>query len=362
MAASYLERDDEPAGDLRAVRARAAAAAATGCSSRGSGRRCGWSSEMRFGDAELRYLERLGFRAPLLRLPRAVPLQRRASTRCPRARSRSPASRCVRVTAPRVEGQLLETLLLNQINFQTTIATKAARIVLAAGGGEAGAGERVVDFSPRRDHGVDAAMKVARAAAIAGRRAAPRTSPRRCATGCAPVGTMAHSYVMSFGDERAAFRAFMEDTPDNTILLVDTYDTLAGVRNAIAAARETGLAAGRRAARLGRPALAVARGPAAARRGRHASGPRSSPAATSRSTRSRGSSRPARRSTRGASAPSSARAATRPRSAASTSWSPTPCVSAPSGARCASARRRRRRSRAPSRSSAATAAASWPAT
>ena len=74
----------------------------------------------------------------------------------------------VRVTAPRIEAQLLETLLLNQINFQTMVATKAARVVLAAGRGAPGAGERVVDFSPRRDHGADAAMKVARSAAVAG--------------------------------------------------------------------------------------------------------------------------------------------------------------------------------------------------
>jgi nicotinate phosphoribosyltransferase len=141
----------------------------------------------------------------------------------------------VRVTGPRIEAQLLETLLLNQINHQTAIATKAARIALAAGGGE-----RIVDFSPRRDHGVDAAMKAARCAAIAG---ASGTSNVAAAMryGLRPTGTMAHSYVMSFADEQAAFRAFMEDTPENAILLVDTYDTEEGVGNAIAAARATGV-------------------------------------------------------------------------------------------------------------------------
>ena len=74
----------------------------------------------------------------------------------------------MRVTAPRIEGQLLETLLLNQLNFQTAIATKAARIVLAIGGGKPDREGRLIDFSPRRDHGVDAAMKAARSAAIAG--------------------------------------------------------------------------------------------------------------------------------------------------------------------------------------------------
>jgi nicotinate phosphoribosyltransferase len=143
----------------------------------------------------------------------------------------------VRVTAPRIEAQLLETLLLNQINFQTMVATKAARIVLAAGGGEPGAGERVVDFSPRRDHGADAAMKVARSAAVAG---CGGTSNVGAAMryGLRPVGTMAHSYVLSFESEEEAFRAFLEDFPQSAVLLVDTYDTLEGVRRAISASRE----------------------------------------------------------------------------------------------------------------------------
>ena len=171
----------------------------------------------------------------------------------------------VRVTAPRIEAQLLETLLLNQINFQTMVATKAARIVLAAGGGEPGAGERVVDFSPRRDHGADAAMKVARSAAVAG---CGGTSNVGAAMryGLRPVGTMAHSYVLSFESEEEAFRAFLEDFPQSAVLLVDTYDTLEGVRQ-----RHLRLAGGRdpaggSATRLGRPAGAVRGGSAAARR------------------------------------------------------------------------------------------------
>ncbi len=143
----------------------------------------------------------------------------------------------IRVTAPRIEAQLLETLLLNQINFQTMIATKAARVVLAAGGGEPGAGERVVDFSARRDHGADAAMKVARSAAVAG---CGGTSNLGAAMryGLRPVGTMAHSYVLSFETEEAAFRAFMEDFPESAVILVDTYDTLEGVRRAVSASRD----------------------------------------------------------------------------------------------------------------------------
>jgi nicotinate phosphoribosyltransferase len=145
----------------------------------------------------------------------------------------------IRVTAPRIEAQLLETLLLNQVNFQTMVATKAARVVLAAGDGKPGAGDRVIDFSPRRDHGIDAAMKVARSAAVAG---CGGTSNVAAAIryGLRPVGTMAHSYVLSFADERLAFRSFIEDYPADPVLLVDTFDSLEGVRNAIAAARECG--------------------------------------------------------------------------------------------------------------------------
>jgi nicotinate phosphoribosyltransferase len=146
----------------------------------------------------------------------------------------------LRVTAPRIEAQLLETLLLNQINFQTMVATKAARLVLAAGGGQPDAAGSVVDFSPRRTHGADAAMKVARSSAIAG---CGGTSNVAAAMryGLHAVGTMAHSYVLSFRSEREAFRAFLQDFPDNTVLLVDTYDTLDGVRNAIDASNEVGI-------------------------------------------------------------------------------------------------------------------------
>jgi nicotinate phosphoribosyltransferase len=196
-------------------------------------------TEMRFAADDLAYLESVGFRPSLLaylerfRFSGEIDAMPEGTV----AFAREPL---VRVSAPRIEAQLLETLLLNQINFQTAIATKAARVVLAAGGGLPGAGERVMDFSPRRDHGIDAAMKVARAAAISG---VGGTSNVAAAMryGLRAVGTMAHSYVMSFADERAAFEAFMEDTPANTILLVDTYDTLEGVRHAIAAARATSL-------------------------------------------------------------------------------------------------------------------------
>jgi len=142
----------------------------------------------------------------------------------------------VRVTAPLIEAQLIETLLLNQINFQTMIATKAARVVLAAGGD----GDSVVDFSPRRDHGIDAAMKVARASAVAGFGGTSNVAAAM-RYGLVPVGTMAHSYVLSFDSEQEAFESFMRSNPGNALLLVDTYDTVEGVRRAMAASRATGV-------------------------------------------------------------------------------------------------------------------------
>jgi nicotinate phosphoribosyltransferase len=194
---------------------------------------------MRFGQRELDYLERLGFAERFLSYLAGFRFTGDVDA-LPEGTVAFAAEPLVRVTGPRIEAQLLETLLLNQVNFQTAIATKAARVVLAAGGGQPGRGGRVVDFSPRRDHGVDAAMKVARCAAIAG---AAGTSNVAAAMhyGLDPVGTMAHSYVMSFGDEGEAFRTFMEDTPENAVMLVDTYDTLEGVRHAIAASRDTGV-------------------------------------------------------------------------------------------------------------------------
>jgi nicotinate phosphoribosyltransferase len=194
---------------------------------------------LRFGEREREYLRSLGFGDTFLRYLEGFRFSGDIDA-MPEGTIAFADEPLVRVTAPRIEAQLLETLLLNQINFQTMVATKAARVVLAAGGGTAGAGGRLIDFSPRRDHGTDAAMKAARCAVIAG---ASGTSNVAAAMryGLQPVGTMAHSYVLSFPREEDAFRTFMEDFPEQAVMLVDTYDTLQGVRRAIAAARETGV-------------------------------------------------------------------------------------------------------------------------
>ena len=138
----------------------------------------------------------------------------------------------VRVTAPIVEAQLVETALLNIINHQTIIATKASRVALAA------KGDKVLEFGLRRAQGPDAGIYGARAAVIGG-----CDSTSNVLTGSMfniPVsGTHAHSWVMSFPDELTAFRAYAEVFPANCLLLVDTYDTLgSGVPNAITVFRE----------------------------------------------------------------------------------------------------------------------------
>ncbi|MFI5489044.1 nicotinate phosphoribosyltransferase [Micromonospora echinaurantiaca] len=138
------------------------------------------------------------------------------------------------ITAPLAEAQLVETGVLNLITFQTTVASKAARCRLAAGDAQ------LIDFAFRRTHGIEAGAGVARASAIAGFAA---TSHVEAAWryGLKPSGTMAHSYVEAFPDERAAFRAFATDFPANPIFLVDTYDTPAGVRAAVDVVAELGL-------------------------------------------------------------------------------------------------------------------------
>lgn len=138
-----------------------------------------------------------------------------------------PREPLVKVIAPIMEAQLVETALLNLINHQSLIATKAARVCYAARGGG------VMEFGLRRAQGPDAGTFGARAAVIGG---CIGTSNVICAKefGIPALGTHAHSWIMSFGDELTAFRKYAELYPDNTTLLVDTYDTLrSGVPHAI---------------------------------------------------------------------------------------------------------------------------------
>ena len=134
------------------------------------------------------------------------------------------------VTAPVIEAQLVETLLLNLFNTQTMLATKAARVV------EAAKGRTVVDFASRRTQGIDAAIKLARSAYIAGFAGTSNVLASR-RYDIPAVGTMAHSFITSFGSEIEAFSAYAASFPNNSTFLVDTYDTIEGTRNAIAVAK-----------------------------------------------------------------------------------------------------------------------------
>ncbi|HVU36086.1 MAG TPA: nicotinate phosphoribosyltransferase [Opitutaceae bacterium] len=132
----------------------------------------------------------------------------------------------VRVRGPIGQAQIIETALLNFVNFQTLIATKAARTCLAA------AGDPVIEFGLRRAQGIDGGLAASRAAYIGGCDSTSNVLAGR-RYGIPVKGTHAHSWVMAFGDEVAAFQAYAEAMPNNCILLVDTYDTLEGVREAV---------------------------------------------------------------------------------------------------------------------------------
>jgi nicotinate phosphoribosyltransferase len=135
------------------------------------------------------------------------------------------------VTAPLPEAQLVESYLLNQLTYQTAVASKAARCRIAA------PDKRLVDFAFRRVHGAEASMGVARATAIVGFEATSNVEAAR-RLGLQPTGTMAHSYIEAFPTEIEAFRAYAEDFPGSVSLLVDTYDTAQGVEKAVRVARE----------------------------------------------------------------------------------------------------------------------------
>jgi nicotinate phosphoribosyltransferase len=135
------------------------------------------------------------------------------------------------VSAPIIEAQLVETFIINAVNLQTLIASKAARSVQAA------RGRPLVDFSLRRTHGSDAGLKVARASYLAGFAGTSNVLAGKL-YGIPTFGTMAHSYVTSFPEEIQAFRVFAENFPKICTLLIDTYDDIAGARKAARVAQE----------------------------------------------------------------------------------------------------------------------------
>jgi nicotinate phosphoribosyltransferase len=170
-----------------------------------------------FSDDFLHYLADLGFSGEVLAIPEG--------------RVFFADEPVLELTAPIIEAQIVETYIINQIHLQTLIATKAARCVHAAGA------RSVFDFALRRTHGTDAGIKVARASYLAGFAGTSNVMASQRYS-IPAVGTMAHSFVASFEREIDAFRAYVAAFPRNAILLIDTYDTLVGAKNAVQVARE----------------------------------------------------------------------------------------------------------------------------
>jgi nicotinate phosphoribosyltransferase len=185
---------------------------------------------VKFTEEHLAYLKKQGFNQPFLDYLRNFKFTGDVWA-VPEGTVAFPCEPLIRVTAPIIEAQLVETFLLNTVNLQTTIATKASRVVHAA------KGKTVIEFGLRREHGIDAGMKVARCSYIAGCQGTSNVLAG-LSYGIPVFGTMAHSFVMSYEEEIDAFREFVKTFPDKSTLLIDTYDDLAGAEKAAKVAKE----------------------------------------------------------------------------------------------------------------------------
>jgi nicotinate phosphoribosyltransferase len=189
-------------------------------------------SDLRFTDDDLAYLSSLNiFKPAFLQYLKEFRFRGRVIAP-PEGTVVFPREPLITVEASLAQAQLVETALLNTINFQTLVATKAARITIAAEGGE------VVEFGLRRAQGPDGGLSEVRGAYIGGARSTSNVWAGK-KLGVPVKGTHAHSWIMAFPDELSAFRAYADVFPDSSVLLVDTYDTLkSGMPNAIIVARE----------------------------------------------------------------------------------------------------------------------------
>ncbi len=190
--------------------------------------------EFRFSDQDLAYLSTLGmFREDFLRYLSGFSFQGGIFA-VPEGTVIFPNEPVLRIRGTLMEAQLVESLALNMINYQTLIATKTSRIVRAA------AGKPVLEFGLRRAHGPDGAISASRASYIGGASSTSNTLAGRL-FGIPVSGTMAHSWVMSFPSEIESFREYARLYPERCVLLVDTFNTLkSGVPNAIRVFAEMG--------------------------------------------------------------------------------------------------------------------------
>jgi nicotinate phosphoribosyltransferase len=187
--------------------------------------------ELCFADDDLAYLESTGLFTPAL-LERLRGLRFSGEVRAlPEGTLFFPDEPLLEVTAPVLEAQLLETVLMNVVHLHSLLASKAARSV------EAAQGRLLVEFGLRREHGGDAGLAAARSSYLAGFDSTSNVLAGKL-YGIPTAGTMAHSFVEAFEDELEAFRAFARAYPDRCTLLVDTYDTVEGARRAAVVARE----------------------------------------------------------------------------------------------------------------------------
>jgi nicotinate phosphoribosyltransferase len=185
---------------------------------------------IKFTDEHLSYLKTQGFKEDFLNYLADFKFTGEVWA-VPEGSLAFPNEPLLRITAPIIEAQLVETFLLNSINLQTMIATKASRVVNAADG------RAVIEFGLRREPGIDGGMKVARSSYIAG--CMGTSNVLAGMTYNIPVfGTMAHSFIMSYPKEIDAFRAFAKTFPDKSTLLIDTYDDIAGAEKAVIVAKE----------------------------------------------------------------------------------------------------------------------------
>jgi nicotinate phosphoribosyltransferase len=185
---------------------------------------------IKFTEEHLAYLKKQGFKEDFLDYLRGFRFTGDVWA-VPEGTVAFPNEPLIRVTAPIIEAQLVETFLLNSVNLQTMIATKASRVVHAA------KGKSVIEFGLRREHGIDAGMKVARSSYIAGCQGTSNVLAGQ-AYGIPVFGTMAHSFIMSYPKEIDAFRAFAKTFPNKSTLLIDTYDDISGAEKAAVVAKE----------------------------------------------------------------------------------------------------------------------------